>query len=635
MIHSRYRLNTAIAAMSIFSSTFVSAAEVTPRDLGPLAEATGNQSIAVTLALRLSDEQGAESLLSHVSMPDDPLFQHFLTPQEFAAKFGPSSSTVQSVTRYLQAHGLAVEQLSATIIRTTGSPAAFEQLFQTSLHQFQAPATPSGPVYTYHAPTLEPVVPAAISSSVTAVLGLDSSHRLRPNSAHASFASDRASVPKPTAGGDAPGLLTVNDFAAHYDVNPLYAKGITGAGQTLGIVTLASFTPSDVFGYWSSIGLNVNPNRISVVNVDGGPPPPPDDFGGQETALDLEQSGGIAPGAKIVVYEAPNTNQGFVDVLATAVQANQVSMMSTSWSFGMEFSASLANAPVTDPNTGQTVSAMQAMHEVLVQAALQGQTVITAAGDNGAYGVLGSYEGSNYSIPLSVTYPASDPAITTGGGTTLAGPQSYSTPSGTITVDVPAERVWGWDYMEPVCAAEQLGPLTCGVFPYGGTGGGVSMYFPIPAYQQGISGVRSTQPGQALVDSSTTPPTTIVALPANYAGRNIPDYSFNTDPNTGYTVPFTSTTGFSVMTNWGGTSFAAPQFNGVMALVAQQAGHRFGLINPLLYCLAQRGAADWGAGSLFHAIATGDNWFYKGRNGYSPAAGLGTIDVANFADYLK
>ena len=76
---------------------------------------------------------------------------------------------------------------------------------------------------------------------------------------------------------------------------------------------LASFTPSDAFAYWSAVGLNVNSNRIKIVNIDGGSGAPSDKSGSDETTLDVEQSGGIAPGAKMIVYEAPNTNQGYID----------------------------------------------------------------------------------------------------------------------------------------------------------------------------------------------------------------------------------------------------------------------------------------------------------------------------------
>jgi subtilase family serine protease len=93
--------------------------------------------------------------------------------------------------------------------------------------------------------------------------------------------------------------------------------------------------------------------------------------------------------------------------------------------------------------------------------------------------------------------------------------------------------------------------------------------------------------------------------------------------------------GFGIESGWGGTSFVGPQLNGVTALLGQSLrGRRLGLLNYPLYALALTGHAYGGAGAPLHAIAYGNNWFYSGRNGYSPAAGLGTLDVANFARVL-
>jgi kumamolisin len=108
----------------------------------------------------------------------------------------------------------------------------------------------------------------------------------------------------------------------------------------------------------------------------------------------------------------------------------------------------------------------------------------------------------------------------------------------------------------------------------------------------------------------------------------MPDVAFNADPETGYTIFYTSDKhGFVVLTFSGGTSFVAPQLNGVTALLAENGGHRLGLLNPLLYAHSPR------ARNPIDIISTGDNWFYSGRDGYSPAAGLGVLDVAKLAKW--
>jgi subtilase family serine protease len=295
----------------------------------------------------------------------------------------------------------------------------------------------------------------------------------------------------------------------------------------------------------------------------------------------------------------------------------------------------LANGPVTDPYTGKTVSSLLALHEVLLQAALQGQSVFAAAGDAGAYDANDGMTPPDYSLALSVDNPAGDSFITAAGGTTLAGPQSFAVPQGTLTVNIAHERVWSWDYLEPLCADLGLDNIACGIFPVGG-GGGVSFEFPLPFYQQGLSGIQKTQPDQAFVDEDTIPPQTLVDIPAHYAGRNVPDISFNADPDTGYVIYYTSDqSGFGLDTFYGGTSFVAPQLNGVVGLIGEYVHGRVGLLNIPLYALAQQSGAYTGKDAPFNVIKYGNNDFYTGRDGYSPAVGIGTLDVANFAEAIK
>jgi subtilase family serine protease len=147
--------------------------------------------------------------------------------------------------------------------------------------------------------------------------------------------------------------------------------------------------------------------------------------------------------------------------------------------------------------------------------------------------------------------------------------------------------------------------------------------------------VQTSQPGQVLSEVDTTPPQTLFVFPAHFRGRNLPDVSLNADPITGFIVFYTSdATGFAVLNRIGGTSFVGPQLAGIAALLAQNAGRRLGLLNPLLYELALHGGTK-GPGAVLNTISAGDNWFYSGRNGYSPAAGLGTLNVGNLANKIN
>jgi len=621
-------------------STALAGTASTALDVGSLTAAQASQPISVTIALKLSDLTGAESMMQRLVTPGDAMYGKFLTPAQVEAQFGPNESDVARVIAELSASGLAVERATSTTLTATAKPATLEQVFQTSLHQFVMPATTKHPSFTFRAAKTAPVVPANIASAVRGVIGLNTNPVFSP---HLKFAPAKLGgspvIRKPgsTSGVDTEsGALTVKDFATLYDVNPLYAKGVTGKGRTVGIVTLANFTPSDVFAYWSSLDLKVNANRLKVVNIDGGPGAPSDLSGSDETTLDVEQSGGIAPGANIIVYQSPNTDQGFLDAFARAVHDNKADSFSTSWGEWEFFDSTAGGDQVTDEFSRETVSSLQALHEVLVVAALQGQTAFAAAGDCGAFDVFDEVA-ANFSTPLSVDNPASDSAIVAAGGTTLPGVQEFGLPDGSIlSINVPTERVWAWDYLIPLCKALGLDPLgsACGIFPVGG-GGGVSVFFPQPLYQFGIFGTQLSQPNQSFVDNSTSPPTVDFALPAHFFGRNVPDVSFNADPDTGYSLFYTSSSfGFEVETFGGGTSFVSPQLNGVTALLSQKAGHRLGLLNVELYNLARLGLTQ-GRQAVINTISTGDNWFYKARDGYSPAVGLGTIDVFKLSEVTR
>jgi kumamolisin len=626
-----------------------------PVDLGALDALAGAAPLSFTVALRLPNIDEAESLVKSINTPGDPQYHKFLSANEFVARFAPSNAAVAQVVAELAKYGLTAERTSATTLTVSGLPANIERAFAVNLSTFEVPAHGNVPGYTFHAPATHPTIPSEILPSVAAVVGLDNRATFRPlsRSAPPAMAPRQPTAPN-AATGNPFGSLTVTDFAGLYDVQPLYNRGATGSGRTMAILTFASFTPSDAFSYWNALGLSVNRNRIKVVNIDGGPGAPSDASGSMETTIDVEQSGGVAPGANIIVYQAPNTNQAFVDLFAAAIDADVAQSVSISWG-EWEWFDNIENSPVKDPSTGRTVGALQAVHELLVRAAIQGQSVFASAGDGGAYEVnddlacYGPYSSkvkTSCATTLTVGYPASDPYVTAAGGTTLPGAQEFCLTTACTTpfvVNVPHERVWGWDYLDGLCSALGQTPLACGIYAAGG-GGGVSIEFAEPFYQYGIVGIQSSQPGQVFeVGSALAAEDGIdipyYALPGFYPGRNVPDVSFNADPDTGYVVYYTSSvSGYGLNPGWGGTSFVAPQLNGVAALLGQYAGVRgagLGLLNNSLYGLVSAGQAYGGSNAPLHVIAYGDNWFYNGRNGYSPAAGVGTLDVFNFAQLLR
>jgi len=610
-----------------------------PADLGVARVMSGNEPIAVTVALQLRNTEQMQALLQSTYTRGSPHFRHFISTREFNERFGPTDATVAQVTRSLEKAGLHVERTSTTLLKVTGNTSAVEAAFAVSLHTFEVPASVAGPGYRFRAPVSTPQVSATIAPSVQAVLGLDSRPRLIPHLQHTNESLTPKKVTLPASAPNttnAPGLWTVADFAKYYDVEPLYKAGIQGRHRTIGIVTFASFTSSDAFAYWHSLALPVANDRLKVVEVDGGSGPPSDANGSIETTLDVEQSGGIAPAANVVVYEAPNTDQGFIDAFAAAIESNTADTISTSW--GVWEYLDDTNT-VTDPFTKKSVNSLKALNDLFLQAALQGQSLFAATGDSGAYDAnspQGAFQVPLFSKTLSVDSPASLALITAAGGTTLPGQQSFPLPGGqTFTVNIPTEQAWSWNYLSGLCTALGEDPIDCGIFP-NGAGGGVSVFTRRPFYQYFIPGITNSATGQALINETPTPPELVAQLPGNFPGRNVPDISLNSDPDTGYVVWYTREfAGFQVLTNFGGTSFAAPQLNGMTALFDQGLGFRIGLLNPELYGLVLLDLAYAGHKAPLRDITKGDNWFYKGAGGYDQATGVGVPDVANLFKILE
>jgi subtilase family serine protease len=232
-----------------------------------------------------------------------------------------------------------------------------------------------------------------------------------------------------------------------------------------------------------------------------------------------------------------------------------------------------------------------------------------------------------------VDHPSADPYVTAAGGTTL--PITLTLAHGNVVVA--QERPWGWDYLENYIVTN-YGQYTYDsvFFPVGG-GGGVSFNFPAPSWQLGLAGRRTTPADFSTLffypNYTPTNPDTSVAedladLPIGYAGRNLPDVSLNADPETGYLLYF----GGVFYNGNGGTSFVAPQLNGIAALLTQSAGTRLGFLNPQLYAIfTHRG---YGPKSPFNAITTGTNLYWHAIPDYNPASGLGTLDVTKLEKEL-
>ncbi len=611
----------AFAAAAVFSlnSQAGTPPKYAPQDMGPAA-ASAAQTVSIVLKVQHPDQ--LDDYIAASVNPRSPLYHRFLSVNQFKSLFAPSDFQVKLVTDYMRSQGIVINEVYADnlLIKATGTVAQFNSVFSTSVHEY---VDHKGRHFRNHHGPFS--IPRLLNEVVLTVAGLDTeSAQLLPK--HRSVSSNSAAVPAkgsvtfPLTNGTAsgvPGDLTVGDVANLYGVNPLYARGFNGRGRTVGIATLANFQPEDAYAYWTMIGLKVLPNRITQIHVDGGGDLS-SDAGSGETSLDVEQSGGLAPFAKIRVYDAPNTEAGFIDVFYKAVAENQVDTLSVSW----------GGAEIFDyetPFTTDTHLDFIATHQAFAEAAAQGISLFASSGDDGAYDANGPFPSvigdpafvGPFNAPLTVDSPGDDPYITSSGGTTLPGPIVLKHG----TVNIPTERVWAWDYLNDYIF--NLTGIQNDEFSVGG-GGGVSFVFPTPDYQKGVNGLKKTEPNQTWLyypnfavsdagvpNNDLSSPVTLFNVPGRFAGRNVPDISLNADPDTGYFYIATVDGGFNDF--YGGTSFVAPQLNGIFNLIGQANGTRLGLVNPQLYdALADHGYSNNGP---FDDITAGYGLVLQGQAG--------------------
>jgi kumamolisin len=560
----------------------------------------------------------------------------YLSVRTFASRYGQPASNISALEKYLAGYGITTSAYADGLdVTATGTADQFNSALSVQQRQYAIPAAPARngqaarPAMEIHGTTESPLLPASLAHFVLSVLGLTN---------YPTFASDAVHTPA-LAKGVQPaavqtGSLTPEDFAKQYNLDPLYQHGATGRGRTIGIVTLASVDPSVPEYFWSNIlGINTKPDRISLVNVDGGSGPVSDASGSGETTLDVEQSGALAPDANIIVYQGPNTDPGFVDGFFDAASQNVADTVSASWGESETYIQAQVDSGLETPTYAISFD------EAYLELAAQGQSAFVSAGDFGAYTAAEDLGTTN----LSAGNPDSSPWITTAGGTTLPGTIPLTA---TVSATIPAQRTWGWDWLWPYYAA--FGAPSEAVFAESetlGGGGGFSMFEPTPLYQQLVPSAHQFSAAEYLTptDDQTVAPGLTEPTEWNFnatppvttgsgTGRATPDVSANADPFTGYEEYFTfGDTAATVEDGWGGTSFVAPQLNGSTAVIDSLLGHRIGLWNPAIYRFATQPGSPFTP--LDTASANNTNLYYTGTPGhiYNVGSGLGTPNLAELA----
>ncbi|HWC83703.1 MAG TPA: S53 family serine peptidase [Pseudonocardiaceae bacterium] len=370
--------------------------------------------------------------------------------EELGDHYGARPDEVNQVRAALEAAGAQVVQVHAGSRRivATAPASAINGLFGVTLTTVRSTHPGTGQPVEHRGRSGELRVPAALDGVVTAVLGLDD----RPQARNYARVRDAAAATGPSY--TPVQLATVYGFPE-----------ADGTGQTAAIVELGGgYEAADLTTYFA--GLKVPEPKVTAVGVDGGKNVPGGDPTGAdgEVMLDIEVLGAIAPKSDILVYFAPNTDQGFVDAISTAVHATPTpAVVSISW------------GQSEDAWTAQTRTAID---NALADAAALGVTVTVAAGDAGS-------ADSGTDSQQHVDFPASSPHALACGGTSL-----HADASGTVQSEV----VWN--------------DGSAG----GSTGGGVSDTFPVPTWQNeaGVptrSGATTTGRGVPDVSAVADPQT--------------------------------------------------------------------------------------------------------------------------------
>lgn len=356
--------------------------------LGP---ADGAQTMQISLVLRGQSQRDLAATLAAISDPASPLYHHYLSPGQYASRFGPSPADHAAAAAVLRKAGLTITQDTGTLLGARGTVRQIEALFHVAIDDYR---TAAGDVY--YAATGHAQIPDTLSGIVTGVLGLEDRHIFQRGIAMAPSAAHQAG----RVG------YTPTDLRDAYDVGPLTSAGLNGANVTIAIAEIDAFNPNDVTTYDNTYQISAPPVR--VVRVAGGT-----NSTSPEPVLDIEVLHAIAPQARLIAYESPGDLGSIAQMFNRMVADGQAQILSIS------LGACEAGLSQSDAN-----SFLNSLDSTFQQADAQGISVLVASGDSGAYGCQNNQ--------LSVSLPASSPFVTAVGGTALFlnGNDSYSHEAG-------------------------------------------------------------------------------------------------------------------------------------------------------------------------------------------------------------
>jgi uncharacterized protein (TIGR03437 family) len=553
------------------------------------------QMSSVVLVLKPSGAQQAalDKLLADQQNPASAGYHQWLTPEEYADRFGVAQSDIDKIAAWAQSEQLTVTGVARArnAVMLAGSAARVGHAFRTAIHRYQV----NGKMH--YANATEPSVPAALESVVASIRGLHN-FRVKPR-VHKMIplgvGADGLSPAYTSGSGNH--YLAPDDFATIFNLNPLYGAGVNGSGQKIVIVGQSRIDASHLPAFTSHFGMaDVNVTSILVPNTRDPGISQPDE---QEADLDLQWASAVARGASLVfVY-----SYDVFDAVQYAIDQNLAPVISSSY-------GECEQAATRSDATTFRIWAQQAN--------AQGITLVSASGDSGAADCYqqssGHFGSANNNLNVAVDIPASIPEVTGVGGTAFSegtGDFWNSTNSST--------KASARSYIPEVAWNDSISDGSPSA-----SGGGASQFFSKPSWQTG-AGVP------------------------NDGARDVPDVAFPASANhDGYMV-YTSS---GKQTGWyifGGTSCGAPAFSGLLALLNQflvsggyQAAGGLGNVNSHLYALASFAPA------AFHDITSGSNAVvakcsgtgcsgtsstsegFNAGAGYDQVTGLGSVDAYAF-----
>ena len=558
----------------------------------------------VTVALQSADPAGLGHLATEVSTPGTAQFRRFLRPGQVQRRFGASPAAVAAVGSWLRSQHLATSPALADglLLPITGTTAQVEAAFRTTIERVRLA---DGRIARVNKQA--PKMPTGLRRWVSAVVGLDNLNLEHPNLARGPGPGPQACRAARTTRH----VYTAARLANAYKFNPLYRRGDFGQHVTVALFELADFANKDIQAYGRCYRISPSVRRV---RVDGGTTIAADVEGTAESTSDIEVVAVMAPRANILVYEAPPSGgrASELDDYGAIVQQDRAQVVSTSWGS-------------CEPASGGRLLIIES--EIFHEMALQGQSMMAAAGDNGSEDCLpssGKVPPGPAFYSLQVDNPGSQPFVTAVGGTSIT---RYGSP--------PVQSAWnqtpgGQGFPAPFNGRDGH-PGTSPGNVVGG--GGISHLWWMPPWQIGFdrSGNSSGAPCHA---------------PRGRDCREVPDVStlaaIGTTGVRGYVI-YGTTGGFDIK-GWqtiGGTSLATPLWAALTALADQQlATRRLGLLSPSLYSI------DRADPRAFTDVVTGNNDYlsrdgryshhtcrydgkrrqpcYRATRGYDMATGLGT-----------